>query len=523
MEWHYLNWGLRRKLSLVTYPWTIKKEATDEILPKGKSMLEIFEEIGVGRSLLILGGPGSGKTTMLLELTRQLIECARQDEIEPIPVVFHLGSWNEKQTLADWLAEQLHLVYYVPVKIAPIWVHENRLLLLLDGLDEVKQGRRATCVDAINHFRKEHGLVSLAVCSRIEEYSALNTKLSLDGAVKLQPLTPQQINDYIDNFGNSLAKVRLLLGKDDIFQELAKTPLMLNIMALVSKELNANELLATNSIKDQRKYLFNTYTERMFDRLRSANPHFTKQETLHYLHWLARTMFRQNIMSYQIEFMQPSWLEEQLHRRLYKSRVGLVVGLIVGLVLGLMSMFLVGPLGVLFVGLTSGLSAGWAAVILQSDTVTPGSTERIFMVDRLNWSWRKARRGWLVTLIVWLLGLFSVWLLSLFDVWVADNYVRMVLFFSLGGSLFVGVTFGMTPEQIEETTYPGQRIKQNSFLCAIFYVDCGTNFRAGRFDDNRNSVYANCWADWRANSRDNVRGIARANSWCTVGATYRAV
>jgi predicted NACHT family NTPase len=48
-------------------------------------MLEIFDSIGMGRSLLILGVPGSGKTTMLLELARQLIARAREDVTYLIP------------------------------------------------------------------------------------------------------------------------------------------------------------------------------------------------------------------------------------------------------------------------------------------------------------------------------------------------------------------------------------------------------------------------------------------------------
>ncbi|HXQ38860.1 MAG TPA: hypothetical protein VN843_32960, partial [Anaerolineales bacterium] len=98
-----LELGIKEDPSAVNYPWTIKKESTNETLPAGKSMLEVFKEIGMGRSLLILGAPGSGKTTILLELTRQLIQSARDDETEPIPVVFNLASWKERQPLSDWL------------------------------------------------------------------------------------------------------------------------------------------------------------------------------------------------------------------------------------------------------------------------------------------------------------------------------------------------------------------------------------------------------------------------------------
>ena len=109
-----LELGIKEDPEAVTYPWAIKKEATGETLPAGTSMLEIFEQIGMGRSLLILGAPGSGTTTMLLELARQLIERARQNADEPIPMVFNLASWTEKLTLADWLAQELNNLYSVP-------------------------------------------------------------------------------------------------------------------------------------------------------------------------------------------------------------------------------------------------------------------------------------------------------------------------------------------------------------------------------------------------------------------------
>jgi len=497
-----LELGIKENPSAVNYPWTIKKESTDEILPAGKSMLEIFQEIGMERSLLILGAPGSGKTTMLLELARQLIERARENETEPIPVVFNLASWKDNQTLVDWLAEQQNIVYSVPKKIAPMWVKENRMLLLLDGLDEVKADSRAKCVEAINQFRKEYGLTSLVVCSRIEEYSMLDTKLSLQGAITLQRLTSEQINAYFDRSGKSLSSVKQILKKDKALQELAETPLMLSIMALAYKDKNADELIASGNLEEQRSHLFEAYINRMFERsARSEHLPFAQKQTLHYLSWLARRMIQHNIITYQIESMQPSWIVEQAQRRLYRllfvplggPLLGLSVGLSVGVIFGLRG----GLLSGLFFGLLGGRIDGLRGTIE--------------MVDQLKWSWKGVQRrllgslllglgfGLFVALLGWLLtglfgGLFGgllggllIGLLIGFNSveWLSGLLIGLSigLFVGLRGGLsggllgwlrggllsglLLGLFFvlisGMRVEQIEETTYPGQRLKQTLF------------------------------------------------------------
>ena len=237
-----LELGIKEDPDALTYPWVIKREATKETLPAGVSMLQIFQETGMGRSLLILGTPGSGKTTMLLELTRQLIERAREDVTEPIPVVFNLSSWTEKLTLAEWLAIELNTIYFVPLKAAPIWVKENRMLLLLDGLDEVGQENRDKCVEAINQFRKENGLTSLAVCTRLQEYAELKTRLVFDGAIEIQPLTPDQTREYFKRFGQKLAGIQQAFEKDPVLREMAETPLFLNIMALTYRNTASHDI-----------------------------------------------------------------------------------------------------------------------------------------------------------------------------------------------------------------------------------------------------------------------------------------
>jgi predicted NACHT family NTPase len=99
-------------------------------------MNEVFERLN--GKLLILGEPGSGKTTTLLELARDLLARAGADEAHPIPVIFNLSSWSENhKPLGDWLVDELSSKYQVPRKVAEQWIAEDALLLLLDGLGAV--------------------------------------------------------------------------------------------------------------------------------------------------------------------------------------------------------------------------------------------------------------------------------------------------------------------------------------------------------------------------------------------------
>jgi hypothetical protein len=101
------------------------------------------------------------------------------------------------------------------------------------------------------------------------------------------------------------------------------------------------------------------------------------------------------------------------------------------------------------------------AVIVYRET-------RILIVDRLKWSWGEARRGLLVGLLSGLIiGLLS-------GVSGGSLYALLVgLFYGLLGGLLGGVlgglSGGLTSSEVEETTYPGQRLKQ-TFLNGLFFI-----------------------------------------------------
>src|SRR5215216_1399062 len=115
--------GFEHAPAQISHPWeTVIQQANqrNETIPPGKSVVAVFDDL-LGE-LLILGAPGAGKTTMLLELTRDLIARARFNEQHPTPVVFNLSTWaTKRQPLGHWLAEELNQRYDVPKKLAQEW------------------------------------------------------------------------------------------------------------------------------------------------------------------------------------------------------------------------------------------------------------------------------------------------------------------------------------------------------------------------------------------------------------------
>lgn len=186
----------------VSNPWQMIVDAsvqTRELLPAGTTIVDLF--LTMGGSLLLLGEPGTGKTSVLLELARQAIAWAEEDPTQPIPVVLDLGWWADgRQKLSAWLLNLLQHRYCIPSELARAWLKNDELALLLDGLDKVAPPkRREACVQAINDLRQEHGLMPIVVCCRTIAYEALQTRLQLQGAVCLHRSESLQDRDVEDN------------------------------------------------------------------------------------------------------------------------------------------------------------------------------------------------------------------------------------------------------------------------------------------------------------------------------------
>lgn len=328
-----LELGKDTQPEAVGNPWEAVLELPFEgsrAVPSSKSISDVFDD--VEHSVLILGQPGSGKTTTLLTLVRELILRVEINPTLPVPVVFHLSSWiGPEQPLDTWLMNELNDKYQIPKKIGKTWLEHQRLVLLLDGLDEVTGENRPACVEAINRFAKEIGLPGMVVCCRLKEYEELRVKLTLNGDICLRPLTDGQVDAYVEEGGAELVGLINSLRQDPVLLELARSPLMLNLMCLIYRGYTAESIARRETAEDRTEHLFTAYIDLMFKKQGTAEFSYSRERTLSWLSWIAKRLSEHNQELFMIENMQPNWLSNGTQRWAYLAGVSLVLGLLMGL------------------------------------------------------------------------------------------------------------------------------------------------------------------------------------------------
>lgn len=301
-------------------------------LATNSALARLFDEMD--GKLLILGDTGAGKTILLLQLARILIERAQRDGAHPIPVVFQLTSWSvDRKPLAEWIVGELNTKYDVPHAIGQAWVEADELALLLDGLDEVPNTERAACAEAINHYRAARRHVPLVICCRTESYELLPIRLAVRGAIELLSLTETQIEKYLQRSGVSIASFREALGSNVPLTEIITTPLTLSILVR-SQRFIAGMMVLNQQTLNGPTTLFKGYVGELLNRERGA-PHYAEADIRHWLAGLAQMMIQHAQVVFLVERLQPDWLPRSSLQRMFALWVATLTGLVYGITISI--------------------------------------------------------------------------------------------------------------------------------------------------------------------------------------------
>ncbi|MDH3349036.1 MAG: NACHT domain-containing protein, partial [Desulfobulbaceae bacterium] len=224
--------------------------------------------------LVLLGDPGSGKTTLVNFIAHLLARAKASQESEkylarlqktgpwdhgsmlPIRIVLRdYAAWLEVETsesknLSGWLQESLKenkLQKLWPLIHKGLLAENQQIFIMLDGLDEVPVSQRRNVVTQINNFAENYCHNRYLVTCRIYAYVDKAYQLGNFSRTILAPFSKDQINHFNDAWYQELAaQKRPLEGKpqelaarlktavkgDDLL-ELAERPLILTVIALL--------------------------------------------------------------------------------------------------------------------------------------------------------------------------------------------------------------------------------------------------------------------------------------------------
>ncbi|WP_375469892.1 tetratricopeptide repeat protein, partial [uncultured Nostoc sp.] len=365
----YISLDADQNPEQIQLPWSseIKVENQQKIRLENTDIISIFDQTEIAGRLLILGQPGAGKTTILLKLASELLNRAKNELLYPVPVLFTLSSWkNDNQSIKDWLTDQLKDKYGVRTNIAKQWVSNEEIIPLLDGLDEVATERQEKCVIKINEFLNPKNWNNpVVICSRVEEYQRYTSLLQLNNSLELYPFSQTQVAEYLQKAG----QLQLLdsITHDVNLSQLAKIPLLLNIIVLSSEEISVEMWQQFKSSEERLNYLFDAYIRRMFKRTYTGKNKQPKQEnTQRWLSWLAYQLIEGSTTELLIEKIQPHWLKNNFQKLIYNLFVWGIIGLLInglfwsiyGLLFSEKNQLIFGLFNGLIIGLITGLILG---------------------------------------------------------------------------------------------------------------------------------------------------------------------
>lgn len=217
-----------------------QKEPDEKIRSEKLDVLEVMKE---HRHLVILGGPGAGKTTLMQWLLLKYAYGQMKEELGEtlIPVFIALRSLESGQSVDDLLLEVLNQHHFKKGdSFIRKQMEKGKCLLIFDGMDEIidETTRKKFIHDICNTYGNLYGKSRIIITSRTEGYpndpfpGSFREREILD-------LDMEQVRNFIHGILKQEDKPEGLIQqieKSEGLKKFATNPLMLSLLTFVYQE-----------------------------------------------------------------------------------------------------------------------------------------------------------------------------------------------------------------------------------------------------------------------------------------------
>jgi len=218
--------------------------------------LSLTEALKGNDKMVILGAPGSGKTTFMRYLALTFAQELSSERLgvkeDRIPVLITIQDIVEDlssdNTIADILSKHINsdLQLDLPDGYFLLYLEQGRCIVLFDGLDEVASVRqRGEVAEKVRLFANLYNENRYIITSRIAGYREIQRLPESDFAhVTIKDLDDDQIRDFAGKWYEAMFPFEAGARAQDLVEaiersskvkQLAINPLMLTIMAVVHR------------------------------------------------------------------------------------------------------------------------------------------------------------------------------------------------------------------------------------------------------------------------------------------------
>jgi len=260
------------------------KKYIDLSVGDGTALTVLLPQLTKNKRLMLLGEPGSGKTTTIKKFALDLSDFCIKDVNAVIPLLIELSEWEE-ESFEQFLIDVWKNSYSMSGKLKD-FIKKGQIILLLDGLNEVKN-KIDEKADELFVWLLHHETTYAVITCRSAEYNYLNQNSKIKrhiSCIELKPMNLEQSTGFIKNYlgnnadpflselsaceaGFSTYNIKKDIAMTDIFAQIRNTPFLLSSLINYYEEnhqISLNpyvivEMLVKSMLK--RTYILKRYGE----------------------------------------------------------------------------------------------------------------------------------------------------------------------------------------------------------------------------------------------------------------------